>query len=167
MLFSFACLHWLMTLMWLSENPWSTVRNTLGFILVFQRVLYNSVKCKGAKQNKNSQNFQILSFVLSIFGLCCSVQTTVDHFFSVLRRCYQISCVQKLLRKVKFTRCNFGNNGPETSIAVIVLLSRAPPKSLSNAKEIRSYTYPFNKHWNKQNNRWLNFLTSGIFRIIC
>ena len=56
------------------------VIGTLGFILVFQRVLYNSVKCKGAKQNKNSQNFQILSFELSISGLCCFVQTTVDHF---------------------------------------------------------------------------------------
>ena len=53
---------------------------TLGFILVFQRVLYNSVECKGAKQNKNSQNIQILSFELSISGLCCFVQTTVDHF---------------------------------------------------------------------------------------
>ena len=57
-----------------------TVCTTLGFILVFRRVLYNSVECKGAKQNKNSQNFQILSFELSISGLCCFVQTTVDHF---------------------------------------------------------------------------------------
>ena len=62
--------------------------------------------------------FSVLNYPYLAFVVLSKQQLTTS--FSVLRRCYQINCVQKLLKKVKFTKCNFGNTGPKTSITVIM-----------------------------------------------
>ena len=62
--------------------------------------------------------FSVLNYPYLAFVVLSKQQLTIS--FSVLRRCYQNNCVQKLLNKVKFTKCNFGNTGPKTSITVIM-----------------------------------------------
>ena len=65
--------------------------------------------------------FSVLNYPYLVFVVLSKQQLTTS--FSVLRRCYQIKCVQILLSKAKFTKGNFGNTGPKRSIAVIVAIN--------------------------------------------
>ena len=52
-----------------------------AFRIVFRRVLYDALEWKRTKSKQKQPNqLIILSFIKAISGLCCSVQTTVDHF---------------------------------------------------------------------------------------
>ena len=72
------------------------------------------VKSERTKQNKNSQNVQILSFKNPYLGFVILSKQQLTTSFSVLRRCYQIICVQILVRNAKFTKYSFGNTGQKT-----------------------------------------------------
>ena len=59
----------------------TTLITMYAFRIVFRRVLYDALEWKRTKSKQKQPNqLIILSFIKAISGLCCSVQTTVDHF---------------------------------------------------------------------------------------